>query len=233
MNQPSNNNLALACILPFVLYLAGSAWLAKLPTQWYAIAYGMVAAVSLLSVWYLLDRTSRKQLICPHRRIVPGVVFGLLGIALWIWLSQLHLEQAIAEYLPAWMAPADRVGFNPFEQLDGKLVIAVFLLVRTVGISVVVPIVEELFWRAFLLRWTIDPDWQKISLGTFTAKSCLIVTLLFTLAHPEWLAAASYCLLINGLLYWKRDLWQTIVAHSVSNLTLVVYVLLTDNWWLW
>ncbi|MFO0941256.1 MAG: CAAX prenyl protease-related protein [Pirellulales bacterium] len=233
MNQPSKNNLALACIVPFAIYLAGSAWLAKLSTQWYSFAYGLVATVSALSVWYLLDRDSRRQLIAPHIRVMPGIAVGLLGIALWIWLSHLHVEQVLATYLPAWMVPADRVGFNPFEQLDGKVAIIVFLVVRTIGIAIVVPIVEELFWRAFLLRWTIDPDWQKISIGTYSAKSCLIVTLLFTLAHPEWLAAATYCLLMNGLLYWKRDVWQTIVAHSISNLSLVVYVLMTDNWWLW
>ncbi len=233
MNQLPKNNLALACIVPFLLYLAGSAWLAKVPTQWYSFAYGLVAGASGLAVWYLLDRDWRQKLIRPHFQVLPGVAIGLLGIALWIWLSHLHLEQALAEFLPAWMMPPDRVGFNPFEQLDGQTAIVSFLVIRTIGIAIVVPIVEELFWRAFLLRWTIDPDWQRIPLGTFTAKSCFIVALLFTLAHPEWLAAAAYCLLINGLLYWKRDLWQTIVAHSVSNLTLVGYVLLTDNWWLW
>lgn len=53
------------------------------------------------------------------------------------------------------------------------------------------------------------------------------------MAHPEWLAAAVYSLLMNGLLYWKKDIWQCIVAHGVSNLLLAVYVLASGNWWLW
>ena len=61
----------------------------------------------------------------------------------------------------------------------------------------------------------------------------LIVILLFTVAHPEWLAAAVYCALLNGLFYWKKCLWCCIVAHSVSNLVLGAYILTTGAWWLW
>lgn len=64
-------------------------------------------------------------------------------------------------------------------------------------------------------------------------KSALIVTLLFALAHPEWLAAAVYCTLLNGLLYWKGDLWNCVVAHGVSNLVLAIYILFTGSWELW
>jgi hypothetical protein len=59
------------------------------------------------------------------------------------------------------------------------------------------------------------------------------VTLMFTLAHPEWMAAAVYCVLLNLLLSWTRDLWNCVVAHGVSNLVLGVYVLWTDSWELW
>lgn len=229
MTQPKSS-LALACILPFVIYLAGSAWLAKLPTQWYWFAYIIVATTSAFAAWRLLDSESRRQLIRPHLRIAPALLVGFVGIGLWIALSHLQIEK---QFLPEWMHPADRVGFNPWEQLSGTLAIWAFILVRTIGISIVVPVVEELFWRAFLLRWTIDPDWQRVPIGAFSWKSCLIVTALFTMAHPEWLAAAVYSLLMNGLLYWKKDLWQCMVAHGVSNLLLAVYVLASGNWWLW
>jgi hypothetical protein len=47
------------------------------------------------------------------------------------------------------------------------------------------------------------------------------------------LAAAVYAALLNGLMYWRRDLWNCIVAHSVSNLVLAVYILTTGSWSLW
>jgi CAAX prenyl protease-like protein len=96
-----------------------------------------------------------------------------------------------------------------------------------------VPVVEELFWRGFLLRWVISANWEGHPVGIFTMRSFLWVVLLFTLAHPEWLAAAVYCALMNILLYWKKDLWLCIVAHSTSNLLLVFYILMTGSWELW
>ncbi len=232
MKQPSANH-ALACVIPFVIYLLGSAWLSKLPTNWYWLGYALTAGSSLAAFVWLVDPDFRRQLLRVHRRVWPGILVGIVGIALWIVLSHGHLEAKLANYLPSFLQPSERVGFNPWEQLDGQLGIAAFITVRVLGIAIVVPLVEELFWRGFLLRWLIDADWQKVPVGTFTWPSCLGVTALFTLAHPEWLAAAVYCLLINALLYWKKDLWQCVVAHAVSNLLLAIYVLQSDNWWLW
>lgn len=224
---------ALPLVVPFVLYLVGSAWLAKFPTNWYWLGYACVATTSFLALVLLLSTNQREKLFRVHANIGIGIAIGIAGIVLWIGFSHLRLEQHVAGYLPSWLQPGERAGFNPWDQLEGRLAIGAFLGVRIIGIAVVVPLVEELFWRGFLLRWSIDPDWENVSLGYFTWRSCFTVTALFTLAHPEWLAAASYCLLINGLLYWKKDLWQCIIAHAVSNLLLVFYVLATDNWWLW
>jgi uncharacterized protein len=228
-----NSLPALPLVLPFAIYLIGSGFLAKLPTNWYWIAYACVAGASLIALIVLIDSKQRKALINFHSRVGAGIATGVVGIALWISLSHIRLDVLVGNFLPTWLQPGQRVGFNPWEQLDGNLMIGAFLIVRVIGIAIVVPLVEELFWRGFLLRWTIDPAWEKQPLGSFTWPSCLIVTLLFTLAHPEWFAAATYCLLLNGLLYWKKDLWQCIVAHGVSNLLLVIYVVYTDNWWLW
>lgn len=232
MTQPQVSS-ALPLVAPFAIYLVGSAWLSKLPTNWYWFAYASVALASLLALIFLISPVQRKKMVRVHPQVVLGIAVGVVGIALWIGLSHLKVERSIFHYLPAWFQPGERVGFNPWEQLDGGWAISAFLLVRIFGLALVVPVVEELFWRGFLLRWAINPDWDKVAIGTFSWPSCLTVTALFTLAHPEWLAAASYCLLLNGLLYWKRDLWQCIIAHATSNLLLACYVITTDNWWLW
>jgi CAAX prenyl protease-like protein len=186
----------------------------------------LTVAISLIvGLW-------RQKSIRPHGRVAAGVLVGLIGIIAWIMLANLHFEQHLTALLPAWLKPEGRVAYNPFEELSG-LAVWIFIAVRLVGIAILVPLAEELFWRGFLLRWLIDPEWEKVPIGEYTFSSCMIVTAMFTLAHPEWLAAAVYCLLINGLLYWKRDLWQCIVAHAVSNLSLAIYVLLTAEWWLW
>ena len=224
---------ATACIIRFMVYLIGSSFLGRLSSYWYPLGYGVVASLTAFSLWRLWPTDLRRSIMPIHFRIGWGVVFGLVGIIFWIILSHLHLERLLTSGLPAWLQVGERVSFNPLMEMNSPLTLSLFLIVRFVGIAALVPLVEELFWRCFLLRWTIDPEWQQIPLGTFTWPSCLTVTALFTLAHPEWFAAASYCLLINGLLYWKKDLWLCVVAHGVSNFALAVYVLITGHWFLW
>jgi CAAX prenyl protease-like protein len=226
-------HLAQACIVPFVVYLLGSSQMSRFSTEQYPIAYAMLALITALTLWWFLPKENREQLFVCHGRIGWGVMVGTLGIAYWIAMSHLHLEKWLTQGLPVWLQVSDRASFNPLDDLTTPMAKAGFILVRLTGIAILVPVAEELFWRAFLLRWTIDPEWQRVPLGSYTWQSCLMVTALFTLAHPEWFAAAGYCLLINGLLYWKRDLWQCIIAHAVSNFLLVIYVLLTGHWWLW
>lgn len=218
-------------VLPFIAYLLGTTLVARFGETWYPLGYGtLVVLLGGLVGWLLYSAPENP--VRPHVRIGTAVGTGLLGIALWIGFCSLQLEQQLFHYLPGFLQPDSRVAYNPFEHLDGWQVWA-FLAVRLAGIALLVPIAEELFWRGFLLRWLIDPDWEKVPYGEFTLSSCAIVTLMFTLAHPEWLAAATYCLLMHGLWYWKKDLWLCIVAHSVSNLALAIYVLVTGDWVLW
>jgi CAAX prenyl protease-like protein len=101
------------------------------------------------------------------------------------------------------------------------------------GLVVLVPLAEELFWRGFLWRWIQNPNWTEVPLGQWHWPSFVGVTLFFTAVHPEWLAAAVYGALIGLLWCWKRDLWQCVVAHATSNLVLGIYILTTSSWHLW
>lgn len=231
-------------VAPFFVYLIGTSIAAKFEGVSYSVAYG-VLMVGITGLFVYSARTARPEEaptgqkspstvgpseIRPHWRVVEGVVVGIVGITLWIWLSDLQLERRL---LPEMLQPGERVSFNPLDEFSTTWGKWAFVAVRLFGLAIVVPVAEELFWRGFLLRWIIDPNWEQVPLGQFSLRSCLIVTALFTLAHPEWLAAAVYCLLINGLLYWRRDLWQCVVAHGVSNLLLGIYVLKYEVWYLW
>jgi len=216
-------------VLPFVVYLFGASVAAQLPSV-YPLAYALVVAVVAIVSWRLLRG---RGIVVPHWRVGTAILVGLAGIVLWIGLSELRVEARIAVHLPGWLRPGSRVAYNPFDELSQPLAVWGFVGLRLIGLVVLVPLAEELFWRGFLLRWLISENWKDVPLGQFSAASFLVVTLLFTLAHPEWLAAAGYCALLNGFFYWKRDLWNCIVAHGVSNLVLGLYVLTTGAWWLW
>lgn len=236
--------MAKVYVAPFVAYLVGTTFISRFDDATYPIAYSVLVVLIAIGFFVLLRQERRSQtsanpsskplpLFQMHFRIVEGVIFGVVGIALWIVLCDLKLEERLAAFLPEFLRPEERVSYNPLENFKSEAGKWAFIAFRFFGIAAVVPVAEELFWRGFLLRWVVDPEWESVPLGKFTLGSCVVVTLLFTSAHPEWFAAAVYCLMMNGLLYWRRDLWQCIVAHGVSNALLAAYVLQYKQWHLW
>jgi CAAX prenyl protease-like protein len=219
----------IALIVPFALYLVLSQISTQFPNYYpyfYTVSVTLVGAVT-----FILLRG--RSIVKMHLNIAPGVIFGIVGIVAWILICRLQLEQSIIRLLPEWLQSGERASFNPFRSIDSTLGQWGFVGIRLLGLAVLVPVIEEVFWRGFLLRWIISPDWQDQEIGVFSLKSFLWVTFLFTLAHPEWIAAAVYCSLLNILLYWKRDLWVCIVAHGTSNLLLGIYVIYYRTWELW
>ncbi len=216
-------------IAPFALYLIFSQFSGQFPDHFPLFYTVSVVVVGVTTVFLLRG----LDILRMHRNVVPGIIFGIAGVVLWIFISRLQLEQSIMWILPEWLQPSEREAFDPFLSIDNTANQWAFITIRLMGLALLVPVVEEIFWRGFLLRWVISPDWQDQKLGVFTLKSFLWVTFLFTLAHPEWIAAAVYFSLISVLFYWKRDLWNCIVAHSTSNLLLGIYVISTRTWELW
>lgn len=229
MQKLSRNYEWTVFVVPFVLYLLGTSSIGSFNVS-YPIGYISVCVVCGIVTAMLLWRF---PVLKPHWNLIPAIIVGLVGIVLWIALSSLHLEKYLLVMLPGWLRPESRVAFNPIEQLDSVAFAWMFIAVRFIGLAVLVPVAEELFWRGFLLRWLEKEDWQSVKFGDFGLQSGAIVVVLFTLAHPEWLAAIVYCSLINGYFWLKKDLWGCVVAHAVSNGVLGVYILATASWQLW
>ncbi len=116
--------------------------------------------------------------------------------------------------------------------LPGKTYYA-FLAVRLAGTALVVPLFEEIFWRSFVLRYIINQDFTAVKIGAFTWMSFIISSLLFGSEHYLWLAGIMAGVFYNLLLYWSRSIYVCIIAHSVTNLLLGIYVIRTGNWQFW
>ncbi len=151
---------------------------------------------------------------------IASVALGLLVFALWI-----HMDWNFGQVVP-------ETGFNP-DRVDQQLLKNVLILFRLCGAALVVPVMEELFWRSFLLRYIIKPDFIQVPLGTFTWASFLIGAVLFGLEHHLIFAGVMAGMAYSLLLYWTKSLYQCIVAHAVTNLALGIYVLSTQAWQFW
>ncbi len=104
-----------------------------------------------------------------------------------------------------------------------------------IGAVLVVPVMEELFWRDYLWRQILAPsDFKLAEVGEFGWAPFLIVPLAFATVHGNWwLTAVVWGLMIAILLVSTKSLGACIVAHAVTNLLLALYVLHTHDWAFW
>ncbi len=178
----------------------------------------------------------------------------LVGILLWIWrnryatdfserLSVMEAGTAVAcglLVLVIWISPERFLyqfdpgsGFDPYA-LTGASASAIALIgVRLIGASIVVPVMEELFWRSFLMRYLVDPDFRSVPMGAFSWLSFSGVAILFGLEHHRVVVGIAAGLLYGLLLVRQKNLRGVILAHGVTNLGLGIYVVMTGSWAFW
>lgn len=123
-------------------------------------------------------------------------------------------------------------GFNPTLLPEQGIQVAMTFF-RVFGAVLVVPIMEELFWRSFLIRYMIDNRFEAVAIGTFTLSSFLISSLLFGLEHHYILAGIMAGAAYNLLLYRTRSIAHCICAHAVTNLALAIHTITTRSWNFW
>jgi len=232
--QPALENASTSAILPyalpFALFMVMSAAESWEPLKpFYPVVYTLKIAIVLAAWCYYRGRYPAYS----NNGMLWGVIAGVIGVVVWIALWSLNLEAAIADLLPSWLYSGERAGYDPFTEISNTSAAWAFIAIRLCGLAIVVPLMEEVFWRGFLLRYLIDDDFESVPIGQYSLLSFSAVVLLFTLAHPELLAAAVWCAGINLLLYRTKNLWACIVAHAVTNLLLGIYILATGSWSLW
>lgn len=108
------------------------------------------------------------------------------------------------------------------------------LAIRCFRAVVLVPIIEELFWRAWLLRWLIQPRFEEVPLGTYNSTAMWMTAVLFASEHgPYWDVGLATGLIYNWWMFRTRRLGDCIVAHAVTNGCLSAYVLFSGKWEYW
>ncbi len=123
-------------------------------------------------------------------------------------------------------------GFNPTIIKSG-FAMWLIIAIRLTGAAVIVPIMEELFWRSFLIRYIIRQDFERVPIGAFTWGSFLVCSILFGLEHQLIIAGIVAGIIYNLLLYYTKSISQCILSHAVTNLALGIYVLSTGQWRFW
>ena len=215
----------------FKVETAGAPWWRLHPEQW---AYPL--QVLLCGAWLLAFR--------PHYHLGPlraghavlAVAAGLGGIAIWLLPGWLFARGLVPEI--RWLGCTARLeGFDP-SLWDGQPALWwTVVLLRFVRMTLIVPFVEELFWRGFLWRTLADDtrDFHKVALGLPGARPFWITAALVAVAHmgPD-LAVALVWGILTGLVHVRtRSIAPVILMHAVANLALGLHVMLTRQWGYW
>lgn len=105
---------------------------------------------------------------------------------------------------------------------------------RAARAVILVPIIEELFWRAWLMRWLIDPDFLKVPLGAFTPLAFGITAVLFASEHGAyWEVGLAAGVIYNWWMIRTRSLGDCILAHAITNGLLSAHVVFNEQWQYW
>jgi CAAX prenyl protease-like protein len=224
--------------MPFVLYMLG------LVVEGFddaKVYYPYVYTAKVLAVAGVIAWAWRCYPRIDGQGLFTGLMLGIVGGLVWIILCTWSVEQQVLPELadllgwPAlkeWLKPGNRAAYDPFRHL-GETGGWAFTAIRLFGLVLVVPVMEEVFWRGFLNRYLIDEKWQEVPWGRFTPLSFVVVTIAFVLAHTEWTAALVWGIGINVVLMMTRNLWACVVAHAASNAVLGYYILAYEQWKLW
>ena len=187
--------------------------------------YPVRVAVLAGAIWLV----SRPVLDLRMPHWAGSVALGLAVFVVWVgpdvlwpgyrehWLFQNSLTGKVSSSLP--------------EEFRSDPMV---LLFRAIRAAIIVPIVEELFWRGWLMRWLINNDFQKVPLGAYRSDSFWITAALFAVEHgPYWevglLAGVAY----NWWMVRTKSLGDCILAHAVTNAVLSAYTVYGAHWHYW
>ena len=218
---------ALARTIPFAAFMVLLALRGSLPPEgvlgldprW---VYGLtVLVVGGLLAWFWREYgelVAQTRPSLSEAALAVGVGVAVFG--LWVNLDApwMRLGEASAGFVPT-----DAQG-----QLMWPLIV-----VRWVGASLLVPVMEELFWRSFLMRWVQSPQFESVLPQSVGLKAIVLSTFVFMLAHTLWLAAIIAGLAYAWLYVRTGKLWVPIIAHAVTNGVLGVWVVMTGKWAFW
>jgi CAAX prenyl protease-like protein len=219
LNHP--NVPYIAPFLTFIAMLAIQKNLAFLGDWEYAVRVVIVGA----SIWFF----SRRVLDFKVRYWAGSLGIGIAAFLLWIAPDTLF---------PGWrqhwlftnsIMGEVRVSLSA-EQLSSPLL----LLFRTISAALMVPILEELFWRAWMLRWLVKTDFESLPMGSADRQSFWIVAALFAVEHgPYWEVGLLTGVMWNWWMMRTKSLGDLIFVHAVTNLILSLYVIWSKQWHFW
>lgn len=209
----------LARVFPFVLFVGVTLLQGRLgDASRYWVYVGKTAAGVWL-IWLMRPYVSEMRWAFS----LEAVAVGVAVFVVWVGLDPYYPKLG-----------KGGVPWNPLAQFGQDTAVAwLIVAVRLLGSTFVVPPIEEAFYRSFLYRYIVKPDFVSVSLGTLAWTPLLVTSAVFGLAHFEWLAGILCGLAYQALVIRKKRLGDAITAHAITNFLLGSWVVWKNAWHFW
>lgn len=222
-------------VVPFVLFLAIGAAQGSFfaGSEYWLYAAKTILIAGLLYYWRGLITEMRWAFS------VSGVVAGLAIAALWIGLDGVipsldAIWYGLRKLVTGEAAPevTPDQPWNPVTFFSGQPALGWALVaVRVFGRSLVVPAMEEVFYRSFFYRYIANPKFLEMPIGVWHSVAFLVTCTAFSISHPgQWLAALICAATYQWLVIRHKRLGDAMLAHGVTNLAISIWAITTGRW---
>jgi uncharacterized protein len=209
----------------FLLLTFAQGWFGETGRYW---CYVTKTVIGAWLIWWMWPGVREMRWKISAEAVVTGVAIFGVWVGIDDFLKALGLKPDFGEL---------KIGgkpWNPKAQFGAGSALAWFFIVaRIAGSTLVVPPLEEVFYRSFLYRYLVKPDFLLVPLGAFFAMPFIVTSIVFGFEHREWLAGTICGLAYAGLICWKRRLGDAMTAHAITNFLLGVWVVIQGEWQFW
>jgi hypothetical protein len=126
------------------------------------------------------------------------------------------------------------VVWNPHAQFGENSALAwLMIATRVLGSTLVVPPLEEVFYRSFLYRYIANQNFLSVPLNRFSPLPFFATAAIFGFSHFQWLAGILCGMAYQWLVLRKNRLGDAMTAHAITNFLLGMWVAWQGAWQFW
>jgi uncharacterized protein len=178
-------------------------------------AYMAKVVVGVWIVWEMRRYIPEIRWTVSWQAIVVGVVIFVA----WVGLNPYYPMNTLL------MKDTPESIWNPFARFgDGSAAAWTLIIIRIFGMTVLVPPIEEAFYRSMVYRYIVKYDFTKVALDHFDGVALVLCAVLFGFMHFQWLPGILCGLAYQWLVLRRGHLGDAITAHGITNLLLGCYV---------
>ena len=200
-----------------------------------ASAYWFYLAKTLVGAWLIFEMrpfVSEMRWACSWEAVAVGIGIFLLWIGIsgeWTTQNSLWVKLGLSHATKS----SDSI-WDPQVQFGGySTLVWFFLAVHVLGMTFVVPPLEEVFYRSFIYRYIASPDFLSVPLNRFVPLPFFATAAVFGFSHNEWLAGILCGAAYQWLVLRKNRLGDAMTAHALTNFLLGSWVVWKHAWNFW